>query len=117
MTDVELARAFERGEVPNGSFHHEDHLRLAWVYLDESPSVDEALARTAGALRRFAAAAGRSEKYSDAVTAFWVYQLASVRAMMPGADCATVLNAYPRLLNRAATLRADIARVSAPVPD
>src|SRR5947207_14009837 len=101
MTDVELTRALERGEVPNAGFHHADHLRVAWVYLQESATVDAALTRMAGTLRRFAASAGKAEKYSDAITAFWMYQMAAVRAMMPAADCASVLRAYPRLLRKA----------------
>jgi hypothetical protein len=35
MDEIELARALERGELPNAGFHHADHLRVAWVYLSE----------------------------------------------------------------------------------
>jgi hypothetical protein len=114
MTGVELARALERGDVANENFHHVDHLRVAWVYLDESPTVDDALARMAAVLRRCAAAAGRIDKYSDAVTAFWVYQLASARATMPDADCDAVLNAYPRLLDKTACAGSRTETASAP---
>jgi hypothetical protein len=100
MTDVDLARALERGAVPNDGFHHADHLRLAWVYLSESASVDDALARMAGTLRRFAASVGKAEKYSDRITAFWMYQMAAARAALPGADCAALLRAFPRLLDK-----------------
>jgi hypothetical protein len=99
-TDVELTRALERCEAPNGGFPHASHLRVAWVYLCEAPSVDEALARMAATLRRFAAAAGRAEKYSDAITAFWMYQVASARALMPAATVDDVLRAFPRLLDK-----------------
>jgi hypothetical protein len=117
MTDLELARALERGEMPNDRFRHADHLRVAWVYLEESPTVDAALARMADTLRRFAASAGRAEKYSDAVTAFWMYQLASARAMMPGADCEAILRAYPRLLDKNAILAYYSADAAAPGAD
>ena len=40
MTDVELTRALERGEIKD--FHHASHLHVAWVYLAESPSVQHA---------------------------------------------------------------------------
>jgi len=100
MTDVELTRALERREVPNEGFRHADHLRVAWVYLHESATVDQALARMAATLRRFAASVGKAEKYSDAITAFWMYQMAAVRATMPDADCASVLRAYPQLLDK-----------------
>jgi hypothetical protein len=100
MTDTELARAIERCEVPSAGFHHADHLRIAWVYLQESPTVDDALARMAATVRRFAASLGQAGKYSDAITAFWMYQMAAVRAVMPSADCDAVLRAHPRLLDK-----------------
>ena len=99
-TDVELTRALERCEVPKAGFPHASHLRVAWVYLCESASVDEALARMGATLRRFASSVGRAEKYSDAITAFWMYQMAAARAVMPGAAVDDVLRAYPRLLDK-----------------
>ncbi len=33
MSDVELTRALERGQIANGRFHHASHLHVAWVYL------------------------------------------------------------------------------------
>lgn len=98
--DVELTRALERGEAPNAGFSHAFHLRVAWVYLSESATVEQALARMAATLRRFAASVGRADKYSDAITAFWMYQMAAVRAVMPGAAVDDVLRAYPRLLDK-----------------
>ena len=98
--DVELTRALERCEPPAGGFPHASHLRVAWVYLNESPSVDAALARMAATLRRFAASVGQAEKYSDAITAFWIYQLAAVHAVMPNAGFDDVVGAFPRLLDK-----------------
>ena len=42
----------------------------------------------------------KHEKYSDAITAFWMYQMAAARAVMPGAAVDDVLRAYPRLLDK-----------------
>jgi len=100
MTDVELARALERCEIPKQGFHHVDHLRVALVYLNESDSVDAAVARMASTLRGFAAAVGHAEKYSQAVTEFWMYQMAAARAVMPSAGCQDLVRAYPRLLDK-----------------
>jgi len=100
VTDVELTRALERCEAPAAGFPHASHLRVAWVYLCESPSVDDALSRMAATLRRFAASVGRAEKYSDAITAFWMYQVASARALMPAATVDDALRAFPRLLDK-----------------
>jgi hypothetical protein len=52
--DIALTRALERGDVPDAGFAHARHLRVAWVYVTESASVDEAIARMASTLRRFA---------------------------------------------------------------
>ena len=98
--DVALARALERCEVPNEGFPHASHLRLAWVYLNESASLDQAVERMASTLRRFAASVGRAEKYSEPTTIFWMLQVAAARAAMPGAGLDAVLRAYPRLLDK-----------------
>jgi len=98
--DLALTRALERCEPPAAGFAHASHLRVAWVYLNESPGVDEALARMAATLRRFAASVGHAEKYSDAITAFWIYQLAAVHAVMPDAGFDDVVRAFPRLLDK-----------------
>ncbi|PYJ49339.1 MAG: hypothetical protein DME50_12260 [Verrucomicrobia bacterium] len=42
MTDAELTRALERGEIDNKDFHHASHLHVAWTYLSESASVQDA---------------------------------------------------------------------------
>src|SRR6266704_3811106 len=72
MNDVELTRALERGEIANENFHHASHLHVAWVYLSESSSVDEAADKMRDTLRRFAASAGKLEKYHETITLFWV---------------------------------------------
>src|SRR6516165_12747408 len=100
MTDVELTRALERGEIPNEGFHHVDHLRVAWVYLEEAATVEEAIARMAATLRRFTASVGKAEKYSDPLTAFWMHQMAAARALMPDADCAATVARMPWLLDK-----------------
>jgi len=100
VSDAELTRALERCEIPNEGFPHASHLRVAWTYLRESPTVADAVDRMAATLRRFAASAGKAEKYSHPTTVFWMYQLAAVRALMPDADCEAALRAYPRLLDK-----------------
>jgi len=70
MNDAELTRALERGEIDNEAFHHASHLRVAWVYLSESGSVDEAADKMRDTLRRFAASAGKLEKYHETITLF-----------------------------------------------
>jgi hypothetical protein len=98
--DVALTRALERCQVPPAGFPHASHLRVAWVYLNESPSLDHAVEQMSMTLRRFAASVGKAEKYSEPTTVFWMLQVAAARAAMPGADLDVVLRAYPRLLDK-----------------
>jgi hypothetical protein len=100
VTDAELTRAVEQVSVANAAFRHVEHLRVAWVYLQESASVEVARERMAATLRRYAAATGHADKYSDALTAFWMYQLAAVRALMPTATADEIFKAFPRLLDK-----------------
>jgi hypothetical protein len=100
VTGAELAAALERCEAPAGGFHHVDHLRVAWCYLEQAPGVEAALARMAATLRRFAVSVGQADKYSDAITAFWIYQVAAARAVMPDAVFDDVVRAFPRLLDK-----------------
>lgn len=84
-TDAEFARAFERGEIANRDFHHRDHLRLAWTYLAEASSTEQAIAWMVTAIQRFAAAAGAARKYHETLTVFWTRRLGLARAALPAA--------------------------------
>jgi len=114
MTDADLARALERCQIPNEGFPHASHLRVAWVYLRESATVEDAVERMASTLRRFAASVGKAQKYSHPTTVFWMCQLAAVRALMPDADCETVLRAFPRLLDKNLILADDSSDAASP---
>lgn len=72
MNDREFVDAFERCEIPGDSFHHRDHVRLAWTYLRDLPLLD-ALTRFTTALKRFAAHNGSPGLYHETIT--WAYLL------------------------------------------
>jgi PhzF family phenazine biosynthesis protein len=72
----EIVLDLERGEVANHDFRHASHLHVAWVYLTESSSTNEAAAKMRSTLRRFASSLGNLEKYHETVTLFWVHFLA-----------------------------------------
>jgi hypothetical protein len=112
--DIMLARALERCEVPPAGFPHGSHLRVAWVYLNESASLDQAVERMGSTLRRFAASVGKAEKYSEPTTVFWMLQVAAARAAMPGADLDALLRAYPRLLDKNLMRASEAPHVIAP---
>jgi hypothetical protein len=125
MTDVELTRALERGEIANEDFHHGLHLHVAWVYLAESSSVRQAINKMRNTLRRFAAAAGRPEKYHETITLFWVHLLSRVHAASRGQRLDEIVQANPQLLEKnfplayysAERLFSDKARLSWVEPD
>lgn len=71
MTDEELMGAFEAGKVPDGGFHHEQHVRVAWNYL-KAHSLPEALARFCSALKGFAQAQGAPNLYHETITVSFV---------------------------------------------
>ena len=98
MTDVELTRALERGEIKD--FHHSSHLHVAWVYLAESSSVQQAAKKMRNTLRRFAAAAGKPEKYHETITLFWVHLLSRAQAASRAERLEDVVHANPQLLEK-----------------
>jgi len=101
MTDVEFARAFERGEIAPSAFTHQSHVRLAWVYLQEGPTFDAALSRIRDGIQRFAAAAGVSQKYHETITVAWMTLLDKARASIDS-SCAfdELLRRVPELSDK-----------------
>jgi hypothetical protein len=100
MTDVELTRALERGELANEDFDHASHLHVAWVYLAESSSMQQAANKMRETLRRFTAAAGKPQKYHETITLFWVHLLARAHAVSRGERLEDIVYANPQLLEK-----------------
>ena len=125
MTDAELTRALERGEIASESFHHASHLHVAWVYLAESSSAQQAANKMRETLRRFAAAAGKPEKYHETITLFWVHLLSRTYAARGGEPLEEIVDQNPQLLEKnfpltyysAGRLFSDEARTSWVEPD
>lgn len=125
MSDVELTRALERGEIANEGFHHASHLHVAWVYLAESSSVQQAADKMRNTLRRFAAALGKPQKYHETITLFWVHFLARAKTVSRGQRLEDIVYANPQLLEKnfplayysAERLFSDEARASWVEPD
>ena len=67
MTEHEWMAEFEKCTLPNGSFHHADHVKMAFLYLQKYPPL-EALSRFSSALKRFAAAQGKPDLYNETIT-------------------------------------------------
>src|SRR6188472_3832184 len=116
MTDDQLLTEFEAGRVPEGGFHHRQHVRVAWNYL-RMHSLPEALARFCAGLRKFAEAQGATGLYHETITVAYLLlineRLHACRAMEwdAFADANTDLLAWkPSILERfyrAETLSSD----------
>ena len=70
MNDQEFIDGFEDCTLPADGFHHEHHVKVAWLYLQRSP-VLETLARFSANLKRFATANGKPNLYHETIT--WAY--------------------------------------------
>ena len=127
MTGAELIQQFESGATPADTFHHVEHVRLAFEYLCRLPPL-EALERFSDALKRFAAAQGKAQRYHETIT--WAYLLL-IRERMARAGCAQTREEFaehnPDLLvwkggvlatlYRPETLDSDLARHTFVLPD
>ncbi len=71
-SDRDFVDAFEACAVASEDFRHEDHVRLAWIYLREHPLLD-AIDRFTSSLQRFAAHHGVPTLYHQTIT--WAYLL------------------------------------------
>jgi hypothetical protein len=70
MTDEQTIEQFEKSIAPGGSFHHADHVRVAFAYLTRYPFL-EAVEKFSAALKRFALAQGKPGLYHQTIT--WAY--------------------------------------------
>ena len=116
----------EQGRIEGGSFDHEAHVYLAWLYLDRYP-VTEAIERYTAALKRLTAKLGVPDKYHDTITWFFMLIIAQRRTACADVDWAVFKEKNADLLSREAnvlnryyskeTLATDAARQSFVLPD
>jgi hypothetical protein len=126
MSNEELIRRFESDAVPEDSFHHADHVRLAFAYLCEYP-VLQGLENFARALKRFAAARGKTQLYNETITCAYFFLIHERMAQCEGEDWEEFACRNRDLLvwkegiltryYRKATLQSDLARKVFVLPD
>jgi hypothetical protein len=126
MTNQELIAQFESDAIPENSFHHADHVRLAFAYLSQRPPL-QALERFSAALQRFAAARGNSQLYHETITHAYFFLIRERMARSDAVDWDSFSSANPDLFARKngiltryyheATLRSDLARTVFLFPD
>jgi len=67
MSDDDFLASFENCTLAGTSFHHADHVRVAFLYLSRYPAL-EAMQRFSASLARFAAANGKPDRYNETIT-------------------------------------------------
>ena len=120
IDDLEAAR------IEGGSFNHEAHVYLAWLYLKEYP-VTAAIDRFSAALRRLTQKLGVPGKYHETITWFFMLMIAQRCADQPDLDWpqfragnGDLFSKDDNVLNRYysnATLHSNEARRSFVLPD
>jgi hypothetical protein len=83
MTDDEFIASFEDCSLAAATFHHRDHVRMAFLYLSRYPAL-QALERLSISLAHFAAAKGKPGRYNETIT--WAFLLL-IRERMARAGC------------------------------
>jgi hypothetical protein len=126
LSNRELIQRFESDSSPEESFHHADHVRLAFAYLCEYPAL-QALDKFCAALKRFAAARGKSGLYHETITHAYFFLIRERMARWPAADWEEFSRRNPDLLiwregilsryYQPATLQSDLARAVFLLPD
>ena len=127
MTDDEFLASFDNCTLDNTSFHHADHVRMAFLFLSRYPP-SEALQRFSTSLIRFAASRGKPQRYHETIT--WAFLLL-IGERVARAGCSLTwpefASANPDLLDwknnilkryyRAETLSSDFAKSTFVFPD
>jgi hypothetical protein len=72
MTDDELYDAFTSTALPADQFHHEQHVRVAWMFVCRH-GMPAAIGEFSEAIKRFAAAKGAHGLYHETIT--WAFLL------------------------------------------
>lgn len=97
MDDAVFLAAFRDTSLPTSSFHHRDHVRMAWLYLRECGPV-EAPARFTADLQRFAVAKGVPVLYHATITTAYLAVIAERMAATSHHTWDAFAAAFPDLL-------------------
>jgi hypothetical protein len=126
MTGAALIEGFESGAIDSEAFHHADHVRLAFAYLNQYPAL-QALEKFAAGLKRFAAAKGKPQLYNETITYAYFFLIHERMVHCESVAWEEFANRNPDLLvwkngilsryYREATLKSHLARRVFVLPD
>lgn len=126
MTSEEFIRRFEADTVLEASFHHADHVHLAFAYLSHYAPL-EALEKFCTALKRYATARGKPDRYHETITHAYFFLIRERMVRCAASDWDDFAHGNPDLLAwksgiltryyRDGTLQSDLARTVFLLPD
>lgn len=104
MTE-QAVHAWLRARLAEGHFGHREHLKLAWMAIDEA-GAGGAGDLVAKLLQEVAAAHGEAARYHETLTRFWVWVVSFVRDQHPAlASVDAAIESLPHLLDKNLPLR------------
>jgi hypothetical protein len=127
VNDEKFIQQFEACTLAADCFHHRDHVKLTWLYLQRH-SLLETLQKLSEGIKRFAAARGKTGLYHETITWAYVFLIHERMKRAGGKQCwEEFAAANPDLLNwqtsilkslyREETLRSELARRVFVLPD
>jgi hypothetical protein len=126
ITGAQLIDRFESNVIVEDSFHHAEHVRLAFEYLRRCP-VLEALSKFSAALKRFAVSRGKTQLYNETITCAYFFLIHERMARREALDWEEFARENSDLLvwkggllmryYLEATLKSDLARKVFVLPD
>jgi hypothetical protein len=126
MTDDQLYDAFISTELPAAQFHHEQHVRVAWMFVCRH-GMPTAIGEFTEAIKRFAAAKGAHGLYHETITWAFLLIIGERQARKPASAWAEfaeanadLLSWKPSILERYYSkelLMSDLARRAFVMPD
>ena len=126
MTDQQLYDQFTSTDLPADQFHHEQHVRVAWLFVCRH-GMPAAIGEFSEAIKRFAIAKGAHGLYHETITWAFLLIIAERQARQPAATWpdfaaanADLLTWKPSILDRYYSkelLASGLARRSFVMPD
>jgi hypothetical protein len=100
LSDHAVLLAFEACRLDPAKFHHDDHIRLAWLCVQRY-GAGEAETKLLAGLRQFAQLAGVPQKFMCTTTIAWTRLVATAQAASRTAiNFSEWIQSHPELLDR-----------------
>jgi hypothetical protein len=97
IPDEALFEAFVSTDLPAGQFHHEQHVRVAWLFVRRH-GMPAAIGEFSEAIQRFAAVKGAHGLYHQTITWAFLLIIAERQARQPAETWPAFAAAHPDLL-------------------